>query len=85
MALRLRIEELIAEKNRRDGTDLTPTQIAASIGVSHNTIWSYVRNEAGQPKLEILEKLMDYFECTPGELFEDVESSPEYNTAALPV
>lgn len=80
----LRIKELIAEKSARDGVELTATDVARAVGVSHNTILAYMRGQAEQPSLKVLSKLVAYFECDPGDLFKKVDS-PEYSAAALPV
>lgn len=81
MVLKLRIEELIAEKSARDGVELTAHAVSQAIGVSHNTILAYIRGNARQPSLEVLGKLAKYFECEPGELF---EYDPEQMSAAVP-
>lgn len=77
--VKLRIAELINEKAQREGLDISPSHVAKAIGVSHNTILSYIRNEATQPDLRILYKLARYFGCKTGDLFQD--ELPEYGAA----
>lgn len=76
--IKLRINELMAEKSVRDGVELTATDVARAIGVSHNTILAYIRGQAQQPNMSVLARLIAYFECEPGDLF---EYTPENNTA----
>lgn len=79
--IKLRINELIAEKEARDGTELSANAIAQAIGVSHNTILSYMRNDGTTIDLRILYKLAQYFGCESRDLFKDLDS--ELNAAAL--
>lgn len=79
MTLRLRVKALIAEKNRRDGTHLSPTDVAAEIGISHNTLIAYMQHKVQRPALEVIEKLQDYFECSMDELFEKEQPLKEIN------
>ena len=71
--LRLKIAEKIEEKSQRDGQNITATDVARAIGVSHNTILAYVRNETRLPYLNIMAKLARYFDCAIEELYEEVE------------
>lgn len=76
--IKLRINELMAEKSARDKVELTATDVARAIGVSHNTILAYIRGGAQQPSMRVLASLIQYFECEPGDLF---EYTPEYSAA----
>jgi DNA-binding XRE family transcriptional regulator len=73
MALRMRIKELIKEKSIRDGKRVFASNVAAAIGVSHNTIAAYIDNAVWRPDLRTLDKLQDYFECSIEDLFEKVD------------
>ncbi len=72
MAVQMRIAELIIEKRNKEGRNISPNEIAKAIGVSHNTILSYMQNFTRRPDLDILSKLQAYFECSFEDLFEEI-------------
>lgn len=80
--IKLRINELMAEKSARDKRELTATDVARAIGVSHNTILAYMRGGVQQPNMRVLAKLIDYFDCELADMF---EYTSEYSAATLPI
>lgn len=76
MKVRLKIQELMQQKSQQIGRNLTATDIAKELGVSHHTIFSYIRNQRS-PSMEMIGKLCLYFNCTIADLMVLEELSEE--------
>ena len=73
--IKFRIKELIAEKERKTGDNITYLDIfektkdsSGKKGVSPNTISALVTGKAKMVGISTVERLLDYFECEPGDL-----------------
>lgn len=66
--LQFRIAELIAEKSRREGRDITYETITAETGVSANSISNLKQGKAKMVGLSTVERLLDFFGCEVKEL-----------------
>lgn len=71
MAIKLRVKELIAIKERKENRKLTIRTIAAETGLVRNTISGYMNNTTTRLDLPILEIWRDYLGVTTPELFVD--------------
>jgi putative transcriptional regulator len=61
--LRFRIRELIAEKEKVDGTTLTIIELAKATGIHRATIYRMMNEEGYSTVTSNLEKLCNYFDC----------------------
>lgn len=64
----LRVKEQIELKGEAEGRTISAYEIAKALGVSHNTIRAYLRNEVQQPSLQLLGKLCEYLDCDISDL-----------------
>lgn len=64
--VRLKVAEIAASKN------ISTQMIADGAGVRYNTALSYMRNEATQVRLEVLDSIAYVLGVQPGELIERV-------------
>lgn len=75
-----RLKVLIAERNLqriRDGhKPLTIEQIAKETGLAESTITGMTTNRTRRADYDTLNTLCNYFECSPGELFEFTRDIP---------
>ena len=61
--LQFRIAELIAEKSRREGRDITYETITQETGVSGNSLSNLKQGKAKMVGLSTVERLLDFFGC----------------------
>lgn len=76
MAIKLRVKELIAIKERTEGRKLTTRVISAETGLNRGTVMSYMNNTISRMDLPVLEIWRDYFGVTVAELFVEVPRKP---------
>lgn len=70
--IRFRIQELLAEKQFRDGRRVTLTELSAATGISRVTLSKMVNQRGYGTLTDHLDKLCGFFGCTLGELAEYV-------------
>jgi DNA-binding Xre family transcriptional regulator len=61
--LRNRVLFLLTEKERKEERRIKQLEIAKAIGVSHNTVASWIRNDVTKLEAHVIEGLCQYFEC----------------------
>ena len=67
--IQCRLWELMAEKSRKDRRRITYTDIHTQTRIA-KTVLSRLRNDrAGMVGMSVIDRLCDYFDCQPGELF----------------
>ena len=67
--LKLRVDELIKEKENKIGRPLKQIDISIESGVPQGTLSRYVNNNVNRYDKDVLEKLCDYFDCDLNTLF----------------
>ena len=68
MTLRWRIRQLMSQKEEQSGEKVTYRKITQATGISPNTLSSLSTGSAKQVGMNTIERLLDYFECSPGDL-----------------
>lgn len=63
-----RFEELLAKKRRRERKNWSYREIAEVTGISPSTLTRFARQRHTQFDADVLARLCDFLECTPGEL-----------------
>lgn len=71
MAIKMRIKELIAIKERRENRRLTIRTIAQETGLVRNTVAGYMNNTTKRLDIPILEIWQKYLGVSAPELFVD--------------
>jgi DNA-binding Xre family transcriptional regulator len=66
--LQFRIKELMAERERKTGENVTYAIINEVTGVSPNTLSTMARGKVKMVGVGTIEKLLDYFGCQPNDL-----------------
>ncbi len=66
--LKLRLRELLAQREERENRRIRLAELAQASGVSVNVLTPMINNQADRVSLQCLGKLCDYFHCTPAEL-----------------
>lgn len=66
--IKLRVRELLAQREDRENRRIRLTEIAQITGISVNTLTPMLNNQTDRVSLEALAKLCDYFHCTPAEM-----------------
>ena len=66
--LKLRLHELLRQREDREGRRIRLTEIAQATGISTNVLTPMINNQTDRVSLDALGKLCDYFKCTPAEL-----------------
>jgi DNA-binding Xre family transcriptional regulator len=66
--LQFRIAELIAAKSRREKRPITYETITAETGISANSLSNLKQGNAKMVGFSTIERLLDFFGCTVGEL-----------------
>lgn len=79
--LRIRLKELIAEREFQKGRRITLEEVAKATNI-HRTTLSKVANQKGyNTTTEVLDKLCEYFNVQIGELAEYISSNSGENTS----
>ena len=68
MALKNRVQELIAEKAQKEGRKISHRDAEKESGVSRSTIWRLTTQQVQQLDFEVAEKLARWLDCKPGDL-----------------
>lgn len=66
--LQFRIKELMAKRERETGRPCTYDTINETTGISPNTLSTLANNKVKMVGIKTVERLLDYFGCTVGEL-----------------
>ena len=66
--LKLRLRELLAQREDRENRRIRLAELAQATGVSVNVLTPMINNQADRVSLQCLGKLCEYFHCTPAEL-----------------
>ena len=70
-----RLRELIAAKGRERQTKITYDTVLADTGISKNTLTRLANDRAGRVYISTIDRLCEYFDCQPGDLFVYVSST----------
>ncbi len=66
--LQFRLRELMAEKERKTGENVTYATMQEATGISPNTLSLMANGKVKMIGMTTLERLLDYFDCEVGEL-----------------
>ena len=66
--LQFRLRELMAEKERKTGKNVTYAIMQEATGISPNTLSMIAKGKAKMVGISTIERLLDYFDCEVGEL-----------------
>lgn len=64
-----RLRELMAAQGRRERRRITYDDILAETGVSKNTLTRLANDRAAMVGISVIDRLCNYFDCQPGDLF----------------
>ncbi len=70
-----RLRELMAVKGQRERRKITYDDILTETGVSKNTLTRLANDRAAMVGISVIDRLCDYFECQPGDLFVYIRES----------
>lgn len=70
--LRFKVRERIADKEFRERRRITLQEVAASTGMTRNTLSTMINNRGAGVRTENLDRLCTYFGCRIEELVEHV-------------
>ncbi len=76
-----RLRELMAAKGRRDRTRISYDNIRSYTGLSTTTLSRLANDRTERIDLSVIDRLCDYFDCQPGDLFVYVRESDPINPA----
>lgn len=54
------------DKEKELGRKITVIEVAKAIGVSRNTLKSYLQNEVERPDMRVVTKICEHFKVPPG-------------------
>lgn len=74
MTIQFRLKELMAQKERVEGERVTYRDISEATGISTNTLTILANNRMKQIGLSTIGRLLEYFDCEPGDLIVRVHS-----------
>ena len=66
--IKLRLGELLAQRQARENRQITLDEIAEATGVSTDTLTAMVNNETDQVSLQALAELCECLSCAPADL-----------------
>lgn len=64
-----RLRELMAVKGQRERRKITYDDILTETGVSKNTLTRLANDRAAMVGISVIDRLCNYFDCQPGDLF----------------
>ena len=67
-AIKFRIKELIAERERKTGENVTYKVIHEATRISPNTLSTMAQNKVKKVGISVIERLLDYFDCDVSDL-----------------
>ncbi len=73
MAIRIRLKELVAEKEYREGRVVTMKEISTQTGIHRVTLSKIAHNRAQNVGTETIDRLCKFFGCRIEELLEFVD------------
>ncbi len=68
MAIKFRLKELIAQKERKEGKKITYRDLKKATGINLNSITAMANNDMSMVGLSTVERLTDYFACDIADL-----------------
>lgn len=68
--LKFRIQHLLAVKSSRDGKNITLDDLSRATGISRPALYKMNADPKYNPSKEVMEKLVNYFQCTFDDLFD---------------
>jgi putative transcriptional regulator len=79
---RNRLLSLLLKKSSEEGRRIYQAELAEAIGVSENTISTWVSNDMRKMNINVIELLCEYFNCDVSDLFylEPIENPPTDHT-----
>ena len=75
--IRFRLQELIAERQFRDGVRVTLTELSKTTGINRVTLSKMVNQRGYSTVTDNIDRLCQFFGCEVGELMEYVEESEQ--------
>lgn len=76
-ALKIRIIELMADKQKATGRVITIADVAKGTGLSRQTVYDWAANRVSRFDERTILALCNYFECNVGDLMVLVEADGE--------
>ena len=73
--IRFRIQELMAEKQFRDGRRITVSEISAATGINRVTLSKMINQRGYSTVTDTLDKLCAFFDCSIEQLAEYIPES----------
>jgi len=67
--IQCRLRELMAIKGREENRRVTYENIMARTGIANTTLTRLANGRAGMVSMSVMERLCDYFDSQPGDLF----------------
>ena len=68
MTTQFRLRELMAQKARITGLPCTYEIIRTATGISLNTLSTIANNKIKRVSVDVIDGLLDFFDCEPGDL-----------------
>ena len=75
--IRFKLQELLAEKQFKDGKRVTLIEVAEATGINRMTLSRMINNRGYSTVTDNLDKLCKFFGCKVEDIAEYVESRPE--------
>ena len=73
--IQCRLRELIAAKGRQERRKIIYDEILDQTGVNKNTLTKLANDRAAMVGISVIDRLCDYFDCQPGDLFVHIKES----------
>jgi putative transcriptional regulator len=67
--IQCRLRELMAIKGREERRRVTYDEILARTGIAKTTLSKLANERVGMVGLSVIDRICDYFDCQPGDLF----------------
>ncbi len=77
--LRIKLKELIAEKEFQEDRHVTIREISEATGIARNTLSKIVNQPGASIRSEYLDRLCSYFNCRIEELVEHIADGAKSN------
>ncbi|CAA0094054.1 Uncharacterised protein [Zhongshania aliphaticivorans] len=61
--IRVRLKEMLADKEFREGKSATMVDVSEATGIHRATLSKIGKNRGYNPTLDIIDRLCDYFDC----------------------
>ena len=66
--IRVRLKEMLTEKEFRDGISVTMKDVSKATGIHPVTLSKIGKNRGYNPSLDIIDRLCEYFDCAINDL-----------------